>query len=60
MLEKLKNLRKAKGLTQKEVADKLGIAEQHYQRYEYGMLPNVVLAIKIAEILNTTVEEIWK
>lgn len=56
----LKEKRKAVNLTQKQVAESIGVAEQLYQKYEYGMLPNVVTAIKIAEILHTTVEEIWK
>lgn len=32
----LKKLRQEKGRTQKEVASGIGIAEQAYQRYEYG------------------------
>jgi len=36
MREKLKAARKAKGLTQKQVAEYLEITEQHYQRIEYG------------------------
>ena len=34
--ERLKPLRKKKGLTQKEMAELLGCTEQHYQRMEYG------------------------
>ncbi len=56
----LKERRLELKLTQKEVAEKLGLAEQVYQKYEYGMLPNVLIAIRIAEMLNTSVEELWK
>lgn len=57
----LRELRIKKGLTQKQVAEAVGIAECAYQRYEYGkVLPSVVVAIKIAKALGVSVEEIWK
>jgi transcriptional regulator with XRE-family HTH domain len=34
--ERLKMVRKTLGLTQKQVAEIMGITEQNYQRYEYG------------------------
>ena len=37
MRENLKNARTAAGMTQKQVAEYLGITEQHYQRIEYGI-----------------------
>lgn len=49
----LKELRISKGLTQKQVAEKCGIAECLYQRYEYGkVMPSVVVGIKIAKVLG--------
>lgn len=36
MRENLKNARKAKGLTQQQVADYLGIGKRRYQDIEYG------------------------
>lgn len=57
---KLKEKRLACGLTQAEVAKEVGIQESSYQRYEYeSVLPTVIVAIRIAKALNTTVEEIW-
>ena len=57
---KLKERREALNLTQKEVADRVGIAVQVYQRYEYGeRLPQVDVAIALSEILNSTVEELF-
>ena len=45
---KLKERREALNLTQKEVADRVGIAVQVYQRYEYGeRLPQVDVALRI-------------
>ena len=36
MRENLKNARKAAGMTQRQVAEYLGITEQYYQSIEYG------------------------
>lgn len=56
----LRELRISKGLTQKQVAEKCGIAEVLYQRYEYGkVMPSVMVGIRIAQALDSTVEEIW-
>lgn len=47
-------------LTQKQVADTIGIAESAYQRYEYGVqVPNVFMAVKIAKVLKISVEELF-
>lgn len=53
--------RKKLGLTQKQVANKSKIAERMYQDYEYGTRePCVSTAIRIAKILDTTVEELFE
>jgi DNA-binding XRE family transcriptional regulator len=36
MRENLKKARQEAGMTQKQVAEYLGITEQHYQKIEYG------------------------
>lgn len=57
----LKNKRIEKGLTQKELAEKVGISERNYQDIEYSKRrPNVNTAILIAQTLDTTVEELFK
>ena len=33
---RLKELRKSKGLTQKDMADLMGMTDRNYQRFEYG------------------------
>lgn len=38
MRENLKNARKATGLTQQAMANKLGLTLNHYQKIEYGIL----------------------
>ena len=58
---KLLEIRKEKGLSQKEVAEKAKICIRNYQNYEYGKaLPKVEIALKLAEILEKSVEEIFK
>ena len=52
--------RKQSGKTQSQVAKEIGIAKTAYQRYEQGkVIPSVVMAIKIAKALNTSVENLW-
>lgn len=61
MTNRLKEKRKELNLTQKQVAEKIGIIAQTYQSYEYSdKLPNVLLAIKIARVLKTPVEDLWR
>ena len=55
--ERLRELRKQNGITQKVMAERLGIQETSYQHYEYGKRePNHQITIKIADILSTTTD----
>ncbi len=56
---KLLEARKKAGFTQKQVSDRIGIAEVSYQRLEYGQLPSLRTAIRLAKLLNTSVERLW-
>lgn len=48
-------------LTQKQVADRLGIRTTSYQRFESGMrVPRISTAIKLARILNSSVEYLFQ
>lgn len=61
-MSKLKSLRETKNLTQTEIAAKVGIALMTYIRYEnpkYNREPDVSIALKIAKVLDTTVENLW-
>ena len=52
--------REASNKTQKQVASEIGVAEQQYQRYEYGEhIPNAITAQRLASALNTTVGELF-
>ena len=55
----LREARQRAGITQKEIADHVGIAEVSYQRIEYGQRPSLRTAIRIARTLGTTVEALW-
>ncbi len=59
-MNKLKECREKLSLTQKQVAELVGIPEQVYQRYEYGKrIPTAIVACRIAKVLTTTVEELY-
>lgn len=58
-LTAMKRIRKARGLRQKDVAEKLGIATHSYTRYECGTRrPNIYMLLKIAEILGVKASEL--
>ena len=55
--DRLKELRKEKGVTQRQMADLLGIAERNYQRYETGVVdPTASTAVKIADFFEVSVD----
>ncbi|MFS9317828.1 helix-turn-helix transcriptional regulator [Streptococcus parasanguinis] len=55
--ERLKKLRKDTGLTQVDVASKLGISQQAYASWERGVKkPTQEKLVKIAQILNVSVD----
>lgn len=57
----IKNLRKVKGLTQQEMADKLDITQATYCQYEANAkAPNVYIAAEIAKILGVGIDELMK
>lgn len=56
-LERLKDLRKQAGLTQVDVAEKLGISQPAYASWERGVKkPTQENLVKIAQILNVSVD----
>jgi transcriptional regulator with XRE-family HTH domain len=55
----VKQLRTGDGLTQKQVADKMGVAYQSYQAYEAGLtLPTLENFLKLCEIFDITPNEL--
>lgn len=60
MNEKLKDLRDYHGISQRDLARRIGVGKTTISEIERGdRLPNVLTAIRIARALETTVEEIW-
>ena len=60
MRKKLIELRKNKGLTQKQLADMLHIARSTYVGYEQGSFqPSLKIAISIKKILNYEGDDIF-
>lgn len=58
MNNNLKTIRKGRTLTQKDVSKLAGVNERVYQNYEYGLItPNVYTAMRIADVLNSSVYE---
>ncbi|HIV19426.1 MAG TPA: helix-turn-helix transcriptional regulator [Candidatus Merdivicinus intestinigallinarum] len=57
MLERIRNLREDKDLTQKQMAEKLSVAQTTYSDYELGKLniPTSILR-QLALILETSVD----
>lgn len=59
MLTKLRALRLAAGLSQKEVAERLGVSRQWYSLIDSGRLrPTEEMAAKIADIFGISADEI--
>lgn len=55
----LKDARKIANLTQKEVADKLGVVESCYANWEQGRTePNIFMLRKLCEILDINLDEL--
>ena len=56
----LKEIRTKRGLTQVEVAKKLGVAQVTYCNYELGNRePDISTLIKLADLFNVTIDELF-
>jgi Predicted transcriptional regulators len=55
--DRLKELRANKNVTQKQMAETLGITEQAYQKYEYAMRePNHETTVKLAMYFSVSTD----
>ncbi len=55
--EKLKEMRKMYGLTQRQVAEKLGISQPSYIRYENGTSePTLENLVKLADLFDVSAD----
>ncbi len=59
--EKLQILRKNKGLTQEELAEKLGVSRQAVAKWESGQVyPDIFNLIQISNMMNVSVDYLVK
>lgn len=59
--ELISTLRKEKGLTQKEVAERLGITDKAVSKWERDLsYPDTAILPRLAELLGVTVEELLR
>ncbi len=59
-MSKCRERRRALGLSQQQIAERVGITRQHYGYIENShRIPSMPIAIAIARILNTTVEDLF-
>ena len=56
--QRLKQYRKAKGLTQQELADLLGVSNKSVSRWESGSYPDVATLGPLARALGVTIDEL--
>lgn len=54
--ERIKGLRKKRGLTQRQMADTFGITERNYQRYEATDSPSNDTLLKLADFFEVTAD----
>lgn len=60
-MNNIKNFRKKKNLSQSDISKILEIKQNTFSQWETGeRIPNVVQAIRLAKILETTVESLYK
>lgn len=58
-LERLRELRRARGLTQREVAEYLGISNAGYSLYELGHRePGIAILKKLTELYHLSIDEL--
>jgi putative transcriptional regulator len=61
ILNSVHTLRTERGLTQEELAEKIGVTRQTVISIEKGnYTPSVMLALKIAKVFNVSVQDIFK
>ncbi|NMC84684.1 MAG: helix-turn-helix transcriptional regulator [Anaerolineaceae bacterium] len=60
MKNRLEELRKTRGLTQEELADRLEVSRQTIISLENGRYnPSLILAFKIAKLFGLSIEEVF-
>ena len=58
MKNQIKELRQSRGISQRKIADDLGISMRTLQRYEKGETDNLTYFVKIANYLQVDLESL--
>ena len=57
MLERIKRLREKAGLSQRALAEKIGVSQQSINKYEnHNIEPDIETLIRIADVFDTSVD----
>lgn len=60
MLERIADLRRNLGLSQRQIAEKCGVTQQFIQQIESGKKnPSVKVLTKLAEALDSSIDELF-
>lgn len=60
MKNKIKELRKKRGLSQRQVAEEIGLSRQYFLRVEKGdSIPTINVAKKIADYFGCSIDDIF-
>ena len=58
-MNQIRSLRKAKGMSQRQLADALGVNQSTVDRYEKGLIePSLTMALKIIAVLDCTMSQL--
>ena len=60
LVSRLKEIREARGLTQAQLAETIGVSRKTINTVENGVyVPSTVIALKLAAVLGTSVETLF-
>ena len=60
MRNKVKELRSQRGMTQEDIADRVGVSRQTIISIESGRYnPSIILAYKLSRLLSASIEELF-
>lgn len=58
-MNNLERTRKEKGMTQVKLAAKAGVGQGMISAYENGVIPTLLIALRIARVLDVRVDFLW-
>lgn len=58
-MNKLKKYRTKQGVTQKELAELVGVTHDYISQIERGRIPGMDTAAKLADLFSTTIDDLF-